>query len=72
VHAETTEATDFHLHLVLEFEVSPTDELHLFLLMKDLRNTLGCHQPNAGVAPQAVIAPGRSPQSWRSKDLRLW
>lgn len=41
VHAETVEARDFYLHLVPEFEVSPTDELHLFLLMKDIRRTLG-------------------------------
>ncbi len=40
VHAETTEARDFYLHLVPEFEASPTDELHLFLLMKDIRRTL--------------------------------
>lgn len=40
VHAETTEARDFYLYLVPEFEVSPTDELHLFLLMKDIRRTL--------------------------------
>lgn len=40
VHAETAEAKDFYLHLVPEFEASPTDELHLFLLMKDIRRTL--------------------------------
>lgn len=41
VHAETAEARGFYLHLVPEFEASPTDELHLFLLMKDIRRTLG-------------------------------
>lgn len=41
VHAETIEARDFYLHVLPEFEVSPTDELHLFLLMKDIRLTLG-------------------------------
>lgn len=41
VHAETLEARDFYLHLIPEFEQSPTDELHLFLLMKDIRRTLG-------------------------------
>ena len=41
VHAETIEARDFYLHLLPEFEMSPTDELHLFLLMKDIRRTLG-------------------------------
>ena len=40
VHAETTEAKNFYLQLVPEFEASPTDELHLFLLMKDIRRTL--------------------------------
>ena len=41
VHAETTEARDFYLHLIPEFEQSPTDDLHLVLLMKDLVKTLG-------------------------------
>ena len=40
VHAETTEARPFYEHLVPEFEASPTDPLHLFLLMKDIRRTL--------------------------------
>lgn len=40
VHGETVQAKDFYLHLVPEFEASPTDELHLFLLMKDIRRTL--------------------------------
>ena len=39
-HAESVEATAFYLHLVPEFETSPTDELHLFLLMRDIRRTL--------------------------------
>lgn len=37
VHAE---ARDFYLHLIPEFEPSPTDELHLVLMMKDLLKTL--------------------------------
>ena len=41
VHAESDEARDFFLHLVPEFEPSPTDDLHLVLLMKDVRKTLG-------------------------------
>lgn len=41
VHAETEQARDFYRHLVSEFESSPTDELHLFLLMKDIRRALG-------------------------------
>ena len=40
VHAETPEARAFYEHLVPEFEVSPTDPLHLHLLMKDIRRTL--------------------------------
>ena len=41
VHAESHNARDFYLHLVPEFEKSPTDELHLVLLTKDIRRTLG-------------------------------
>jgi GNAT superfamily N-acetyltransferase len=40
VHADTAEARDFYLHLVPEFDTSPTDELHLLLLMKDIRGAL--------------------------------
>ncbi len=40
VHAEMIEARDFYLHLVPEFETSPTDQMHLYLLMKDIRRTL--------------------------------
>ena len=41
VHAESQTARNFHLHLVPEFEQSPTDDLHLVLLTKDARRTLG-------------------------------
>jgi hypothetical protein len=40
VHAESDEARDFYLHLVPEFEQSPTDDLHLVLLMKDIQRSL--------------------------------
>ncbi|HUP16420.1 MAG TPA: N-acetyltransferase [Acidimicrobiia bacterium] len=40
VYAETSEARDFYLQLVPEFEQSPTEELHLVLLMKDILKTL--------------------------------
>jgi hypothetical protein len=40
VHAESAEAKKFCLHLVPEFELSPTDDLHLVLLMKDTHRTL--------------------------------
>ena len=41
VHAESVEAREFYLHLVPELEPSPTDDLHLVILMKDVRRTLG-------------------------------
>jgi GNAT superfamily N-acetyltransferase len=40
VHAESEEARAFYLHLVPEFEPSPTDDMHLVLLMKDIRKTI--------------------------------
>lgn len=40
VHAESAEAGHFYRHLIPEFEVSPTDDLHLVLLMKDIRRPL--------------------------------
>jgi hypothetical protein len=40
VHAESEVARNFYLHLIPEFEESPTDPLHLVLLMKDIRRTL--------------------------------
>ena len=40
VHAESSEARDFYRHLIPEFESSPTDDLHLILLMKSIRKTL--------------------------------
>lgn len=39
IHAESEEAKSFYLRLA-EFEESPTDPLHLFLLMKDLRRAI--------------------------------
>jgi len=41
VHAESEAARRFYLHLVPEFEPSPTDPMHLLLLLKDIRRTLG-------------------------------
>jgi GNAT superfamily N-acetyltransferase len=40
IHAESDGARAFYEHLA-EFEPSPTDPLHLFLLLKDLRRALG-------------------------------
>lgn len=39
IHAESERARAFYEHIA-EFEPSPTDPLHLFLLMKDLRATI--------------------------------
>lgn len=39
IHAENEGAREFYMHLA-EFEESPTDPLHLLLLMKDLRAAL--------------------------------
>jgi GNAT superfamily N-acetyltransferase len=40
VHAETPQARDFYLHLIPEFEPSPTDDLQFVLLMKDILRTI--------------------------------
>lgn len=40
IHAESPTARDFYQH-VAEFEVSPTDPLHLVLLMADIEAILG-------------------------------
>lgn len=41
VNCESPAAAAFYRHLVPEFETSPTDPLHLVLLLKDIRRTLG-------------------------------
>lgn len=40
IHAESADARDFYTHLLPELETSPTDDLHLVVLMKDIRKTL--------------------------------
>lgn len=40
VDAESERARDLYRHLVSEFEPSPTDDLHLVLLLKDIKRTL--------------------------------
>lgn len=40
VHAESDRARDFYEYLIPEFEQSPTDDLHLVLLLKDIKRTL--------------------------------
>jgi len=41
VHAESDQARSLYTHLIPEFEQSPTDDLHLVLLLKDIKQTLG-------------------------------
>jgi GNAT superfamily N-acetyltransferase len=41
VHTESEQARGFYEHLIAEFERSPTDPLHLLLLLKNIRRTLG-------------------------------
>lgn len=50
IHCETDEARSFYEHLI-GVEPSPTDSLHLFLLLSDLRRAIG----------QAVETASRSP-----------
>lgn len=40
VHAESDHARDFYRHLIPDFEPSPSDDLHLVLLLKDIKRTL--------------------------------
>jgi len=40
VHAESEQARAFYEHLIPEWEPSPTDPMHLLLLLKDIRQTL--------------------------------
>jgi len=41
VHCETEQAREFYLRVLPSFEPSPSDPMHLVLLMKDLRRALG-------------------------------
>ena len=41
VHCETEEAREFYLRVLPSFEPSPSDPMHLMLLMKDLRRAVG-------------------------------
>ena len=60
VHAESEEARGFYEHLIPEFERSPTDPLHLLLLLKDIRRTLRCLQLSCRRHPRGSWAPGKS------------
>ena len=41
MHGEPEQAHGFYAHLIPEFVRSHTDQLHLLLMLKDLRCTLG-------------------------------
>lgn len=45
VHCESEQARAFYQHLIPELEASPTDELHLVLLLKDIKRTLRADDP---------------------------
>jgi hypothetical protein len=40
IHAESVAARDFYRHLIPELDESPSDDLHLVLLLKDAKRTL--------------------------------
>lgn len=40
VHCENEEASKFYLHVLPAFMASPTDPMHLYLLLKDIRRSL--------------------------------
>ncbi|MGH3276858.1 MAG: hypothetical protein ACRDNZ_21330 [Streptosporangiaceae bacterium] len=54
IHAESAEARKFCLHLVPEFDPSPTDDMHLVLLMKDIRRTLHAGEVSSLWEPRAL------------------
>lgn len=45
LHCESEQARNFYRHLIPEFEQPPTDELHLVLLLKDIKKTLLTQPP---------------------------
>lgn len=47
IHCETPAAREFYLRLIPDFEESPVNPLHLYLLMGDLRRSLR-GEPSAG------------------------
>ncbi len=52
IHCETVEARDFYQRVVPDFAESPTDPLHLYVLMSDLRRTISAVE-DLGAATQA-------------------
>jgi hypothetical protein len=53
VDAESEQARSVYEHLIPEFERSPTDPLHLLLLLKDIRRTLAA-SPRVVSIPRPV------------------
>ena len=61
VHAESAEAAAFYRHLIPAFEASPSDDLHLVLLMKDIRRTLRAEAATHRVRRYAFATTGLEP-----------
>lgn len=55
VHAESEQARSFYEHLIPEFERSPTDPLHLLLLLQDIRRTLTDGRPPRSGTGESVL-----------------
>ena len=51
------EAKDFYQRLVPDFAESPTDPLHLYLLMSDLRRTLAAVEALGAAAEDDISEP---------------
>jgi GNAT superfamily N-acetyltransferase len=69
VHAESDEARSFYEHLA-EFDPSPSDPLHLLLLMTDIEAILGPAAAAASATPiqgTARVSPGRAIRGIRSR-----
>lgn len=60
IHAESATARDFYLHLA-EFDPSPTDPLHLVLLMTDIEGILGEEEGTLPTAAQVRPPEARPP-----------
>lgn len=58
IHAETPEAAELYRGIDPGFEPSPTDPLHLVLLMKDLRAAIRCQSGKRWAQPTSEQACG--------------
>lgn len=62
IHTESEDARDFYRHLIPELLPSPSDELHLVLLMKDARRTVRwAGVPSGRRSPKATSSPPTAP-----------